>query len=171
MKIRHSHIEFEGSIAEWQEVKHLFPSNAQSTAASDAEAVTAAIPAPAADEADAEPMILDQVSDPSKLTEDAVDAFFDRRPVPKEQTDIIMAVFDAGDEGITTQEVASKTGMPPDTVKAYMMLLGKRKSYTPEWPKDLPIFKQQFEWKEQQNRYWMHPEMRAVIADGRAMLY
>jgi hypothetical protein len=106
---------------------------------------------------------------PSKEpSEQAVEAFFKRKPPLKpEQVAIIKHVMKAGAAGITSSELAKHVGSVP-LVKQPMRSFGKRVAHTPHWPAGVSMFNQKWEGKE--NRYRIHPAFVTAVNSGRVTL-
>lgn len=102
------------------------------------------------------------------LSEAAVKAVFEKRPFTSDQAMVIRLVHQAGDAGITTEDLAKATGFDRKTVKAAIRLLGKRVHHTQAWPKGYEMFRKK--WEGSCNRYWIHDVMRAAINAGEVKL-
>lgn len=99
------------------------------------------------------------------LTEAVAEALLTRRPLTKTQLAVLKTIFDAGDKGVTTSEMANLIGCEPATIKGSMRSFGKRVAHTNGWPTDLEAFDRV--WLGVENRYRLHPAIRAVIKSGR----
>lgn len=162
MRVTKTEYTFDGDPAEFKEVAHLFEPKQQHRATEAA--------SPAVDGADQEEVPSAPATSTAKppLSETAVKAMFQKRALTSDQAAVVKVVHKAGDSGTTTEDIAAATGFDRKTVKAALRLLGKRVYHTQEWPKDLPIFRQ--EWEGYRNRYWLHDAMRTVLDSGEVKL-
>ena len=146
-------LKFDGTPTEFETVRYLFEA-----APEPADPVTHV--------STSSPATPDPVLAGTSQTATAAEAFFTRRPLPADQKSVLKVVFDAGQTGITTSELAAATGIAEArTIRATIMLLGKRAAHTPGRPK---VFRQQ--WQGHQNRYWLNDSVRSLISSGRVKL-
>lgn len=80
------------------------------------------------------------------------------------QKSIVKAIYEHGQEGIASSDIAKITGFAPSTVKATMRTIGKRVAHTKNWPDGVKAFDQY--WTGSQNIYKLHPVMREVFDAG-----
>lgn len=159
MQITKTEYSFSGSPAEFKAVEHLFTPASPSIHIKGADADAT----PASPDVSAAAMTSANGAE-GKLTAAAVEDFLKRRPFSPNQTQLLKAVFNAGEEGITTSEICGVTQLDPGSVKALLRLLGKRVAHTPSWPKNLECFDRT--WEGLENRYRLHKEVRDAIAAG-----
>ena len=110
----------------------------------------------------------DEYVETGVLTEAAATVFLTRRPFVEIQAQIIEQVRAAGDTGITSSELATALACEPGSIKSSMRGLGKRAAHTDGWPNRLGVFDRM--WEGTENRYRLHPAMRAVLDSGQVKL-
>lgn len=165
MNVTLTFLSFSGSAGDFASVERFF--------AAQAAAGRQIITATASDVVVGEPEEHDEPETPDDNSheipaEAAFLAVIRRVPLNAEYRSYIRAVHDAGEEGTTIADIASRTGQPEARVKSAFRNFGKRTVHTPEWPRDKKFFRQQ--WRGTQNRYWLHSAMRHAIDGGRIAL-
>ena len=156
MQITKTEYRFDGSPTEFKEVAYLFESKAHGSS-------TGGVSFPVSEALETPAVTAVPTAKPI-LTEGAVKAVFQKRKLTSDQAMVVKAVYEAGEKGTTTEDIAAATGFDRGTVKATLRLLGKRVHHTSDWPAELRIFHQK--WEGSCYRYWMHSAMRIVLDSG-----
>jgi hypothetical protein len=93
------------------------------------------------------PLAFPNVDANEELTYEVAEVFLTRRPLTKNQKNVLKNVLNAGAPGITSSEIAQNIGCEPEKLQAFVR-----------------------KWEGSENRYRLHPAVRAVLQSGHIVL-
>ena len=100
-----------------------------------------------------------------ELTKEAViNALIRHGGLTYNQKLVVKAIYEHGQEGISSTEISKVSGLPKDTIKGTMRTIGKRIAHTKNWPDGIRAFDQY--WNGAENIYKLHGIMRTIFDSG-----
>lgn len=102
------------------------------------------------------------------LTTAVAEIFLTRRPLAKNQKEVLKAVLAASDAGVTSSALSETIGCDIDMIKGAMRSFGKRAAHTEGWPSGLKSFDSN--WTGTEVCYRLHQAVRDVLTSNRVEL-